>query len=256
MWWTLSIVAVAALGAVVLFLSWYARRSDNWGATAEEAAMALPGDEWLEAGPPLRLCMTRAIWIEAPPERVWPWIAQLGRSAGWYSYDRVDNGGRPSARHIVSWIPESTIGDATPVGYLRCIEPGRELVWWNKGVRFLGSRFRAVTVYRVTGEGDRCRLLVRVHADIEGPAARPARWLLRSIDGFMMRRQIAGIRQRVESYGLRNRDPDHPETGARDQFQLYQAIYASGDGVGVRGKEGAAACRRQAIEDGVVEAAG
>jgi hypothetical protein len=39
-----------------------------------------------------------AVTIEAPPSRVWPWLVQMGRDrGGWYSWDRLDNGGRPSA---------------------------------------------------------------------------------------------------------------------------------------------------------------
>jgi proline iminopeptidase len=42
-----------------------------------------------------------AVTIEAPPEQVWPWLAQMGYDrAGWYSWDRLDNGGRPSADRI------------------------------------------------------------------------------------------------------------------------------------------------------------
>ena len=37
---------------------------------------------------------THAITIDAPPEAVWPWIAQMGAGrAGWYSWDVIDNGG-------------------------------------------------------------------------------------------------------------------------------------------------------------------
>ena len=37
---------------------------------------------------------THAITIDAPPEQVWPWIAQMGAGrAGWYSWDLIDNGG-------------------------------------------------------------------------------------------------------------------------------------------------------------------
>ncbi len=253
MWLNLSIVAVAALGAVVLLLSWYARRSDSWGATAAEIAMRLAGDEWLEGGPPVRVCMTRATWVDAPPEHVWPWIAQLGRGAGWYSYDRLDNGGRPSASHIVSWIPAPRLGDAAVIGYLRHLEPSRELAWWIGGTRFLGARFRGVMFYRVTGESQRCRLLVRIQSDAGGPLGRPAIWLFRSIDGFMARRQLLGIKQRAERYGDRSEDAERLETGARDQYQLYQAVYASGEQVGAAGRRDAADWRRSAVDDGVLE---
>lgn len=63
----------------------------TWGATAEEAAGRLPGDELLEgadAG-----ASTRAIDIAAPPEYVWPWLAQMGPSprGGAYTYDWIEN---------------------------------------------------------------------------------------------------------------------------------------------------------------------
>jgi hypothetical protein len=252
MLWALSIVAVAALAAV-LFLAWYARRSDSWGASAEEVAMALPGDDWLDGGPPSRVRMTRATWIEAPVEQVWPWIAQMGRGAGWYSYDRLDNGGRPSARHIVGWVPEPRLGDAAVIGYLRHLEPGRELAWWIGGIRFLGSWFRGIMFYRVTGAGERSRLLVRIQSDVGGPLAPLACWLFRGIDGFMARRQMVGLEERAERYGDRSEDGERPETGARDQYQLYQVIYAPGGEAGARGRRDAVAWRRSAVDDGVIE---
>jgi hypothetical protein len=48
---------------------------------------------------------THAITIDAPPEQVWPWIAQMGAGRwGWYSWDAIDNGGRHRAgapiRHL------------------------------------------------------------------------------------------------------------------------------------------------------------
>jgi hypothetical protein len=250
-----AVAVVTVFLALLLFLSWFGRRSENWGATTEEAVVEMTGDEWLKGGPAVHIRMTRAVWVEARAEELWPWVAQMGRGAGWYSYDWIDNGGRPSARHIVSWIPDPRIGDATPIGYLRRVEPGRELVWWLKGVRFLGSEFRGVTLYRVIGEGDSCRLVVRIQADVSGLLARPARWLFRVLDGFMARRQIVGIKERAEQPQRRRRAAELAETGARDQYQLYHAIYASGEEAGVRGREGAASCRRAAIDDGVVEPA-
>ena len=253
--WAVPIAIAAAMAIAFLGLSWYARRSDGWGATADEAAASLPGDEWLEGGPPTRVRMTRAIDVEAPAGRVWPWVAQMGRGAGWYSYDRLDNGGRPSARQIVTWIPEPRLGDAAVIGYLRHLAPGRELAWWIGGTRFLGCRFRGVMFYRVTGHGERCRLLVRIQSDVGGLLARPACWLFRSIDGFMQRRQLIGIKRRAERQGDRPGDPGRGETGARDQYQLYQVIYASGEQAGAPGRRDAVEWRRSAMADGVLEPA-
>jgi hypothetical protein len=253
MWVPVSTVAVAVLLAGLLLLAWFGRWGERWGATPEEFGMPMIGDQWLEGGPRVRVCMTRAVWVEAPAEQVWPWLAQLGRGAGWYSYDRLDNGGRLSARHLVSWVPEPRLGDAAAIGYLRHIEPGRELAWWLKGARFFGAYLRGVMLYRVIGDGARSRMVVRMQSDARGLLARPACWVYRIIDSIMARRQLLGIKECVERYGTRGEDPEHPETGARDQFQLYHAIYASGEDAGVPGREDAPTWRRAAIEDGMIE---
>ena len=62
----------------------------TWGATPEEAAARLPGDELLEEADGLA---TRAITIDAPRSAVWPWIAQMGPAprGGAYTYDWIEN---------------------------------------------------------------------------------------------------------------------------------------------------------------------
>lgn len=58
---------------------------------------------------------THAITINASPERVWPWIAQMGSGrAGWYSWDAIDNGGRPSSTSIVPALQTVIPGDIMP----------------------------------------------------------------------------------------------------------------------------------------------
>jgi hypothetical protein len=250
MWIVGSLVLAAILG--LLLLSWLGRSNARWGASAEECGMPMTGDEWLDDESRKLLRMTRAVWIDAPPEQVWPWLAQLGRGAGWYSIDRLDNGSRTSARHIVSWIPEPQLGDALPIGYLRHLEGGRELVWWLKGGQFFGAYLRGVMIYRVTSQAGQSRLLIRVQADAKGLLAGPACWIFRLIDSIMVRRQLLGIKDRVERYGARREDPESPETGDRDQYQLYHAIYASGEEAGVPGREDAPRWRRAAIDDGVI----
>ena len=61
----------------------------SWGAHVHEADMALPGDEILKDA---TLQTTRAISIEAPPNAVWPWLAQMGPRprAGAYTYDWIE----------------------------------------------------------------------------------------------------------------------------------------------------------------------
>ncbi len=143
----LILFALLTLGFFI-FLHWGTR----WGSTSEERALEMRGDVYLEGRPEARVSMTRAILIAASPQTVWPWLAQLGRGAGWYSIDWLDNRGRESARHIISWIPEPKLGDASPVGYLRHIEYNKALVWWLKGTKFLGALTRLVVDMRLAPE--------------------------------------------------------------------------------------------------------
>ena len=85
---SLSLLCLVALGGLVYvftFRPWFLR----WGATPNELAKSLPGDEIVSR--PLSLAM-RAITINAPPEKVWPWIAQIGQGrGGFYSYTWLEN---------------------------------------------------------------------------------------------------------------------------------------------------------------------
>lgn len=81
-------------------------------ASPAEQVCALPGDA-LIAHP--SVSVTHAVTIGAPPTRVWPWLAQLGSGrAGRHSYDRIDNGGRPSARRIIAELQDVAPGDEFP----------------------------------------------------------------------------------------------------------------------------------------------
>lgn len=61
----------------------------NWGATAAETRMALPGDELV---PVPGYQSTRAMTIAAPAEEVWAWLIQLGQDrGGFYSYSWLEN---------------------------------------------------------------------------------------------------------------------------------------------------------------------
>ena len=79
---------------------------------------------------------THAITIDAAPEQVWPWIAQMGAGrAGWYSWDSIDNGGTPSASRVSPDLQAVGLGDimpaipgATDAFVVSAVEPPRDLV--------------------------------------------------------------------------------------------------------------------------------
>lgn len=78
-------IAGTALTYAFVLRPWHLR----WGATAQEVKQTLPGDELI---PEPRLNATHAVTIFAPPERIWPWLVQIGQGrGGFYSYDWLEN---------------------------------------------------------------------------------------------------------------------------------------------------------------------
>jgi hypothetical protein len=245
---------ITAAGLVILGLEGYRRLflgwGLRWGAREDELLTMMPGDDWLTgSGPRTKVVATRAISIAAPPEVVWPWIAQLGRGAGWYSYDRLDNDGTPSAQHIVPWIPQPCLGDASAIGYVRHLEPGREIAWWVPAEPLLGSTTRLVAAYRVSAEGRGSRLVSRYSADATGPLGVLIKHGFLVIDTVMARRQLLGIRERVEAFGTRDRDPGRPESGDRARFQSSPCVYADGSRCGRPGDDAAMTWHERASRD-------
>jgi hypothetical protein len=119
---------------VVTYATVFRRRQLGWGATAEEAGSALPGDELI---PNADLIATRCIDVRAMPELVWPWIAQLGQGrGGLYSYDALENlvgCDIHSADRIVPEWQHIQVGDQVKLHpevslVVDLVEPGHALV--------------------------------------------------------------------------------------------------------------------------------
>jgi hypothetical protein len=99
-------VGAVVVGSYIVTLGPWQRR---WGATDEEVHRALPGDEILGPGAP---STTRAITIGARSHDVFPWLLQIGYGrGGWYSYDWLDNDGRPSVGRIEPSLQDLAVGD-------------------------------------------------------------------------------------------------------------------------------------------------
>ena len=82
-------------------------------ATTDERVRALPGDERI---PQALDTLTHGVTIRRPARDVWPWLVQMGAGSrgGWYSYDWLDNGRKPSASRIVPELQHPAIGTIFP----------------------------------------------------------------------------------------------------------------------------------------------
>ena len=86
-WLTIAVLVLALGGTYTLIIRPYHLR---WGATNQELALVLPGDDEIPADAPVS---TRAITIHAPAATVWAWLVQTGqnRGGGWHSYAWLEN---------------------------------------------------------------------------------------------------------------------------------------------------------------------
>jgi hypothetical protein len=84
------ITLLAGLAGFLLLYGFILRPAHmRWGATDAEIAMPLPGDRDKTGR---SVTSTRALTIHAPPELVWPWLAQLGQErGGFYSFAWLEN---------------------------------------------------------------------------------------------------------------------------------------------------------------------
>jgi hypothetical protein len=200
----------------------------RWGATADEVRRPYPGGDLVPGG---TRGGTMATTIDAPPPEVWPWLVQMGCDrAGWYSWDRLDNGGVPSAERIHPEWQELAVGQhmiSSPSGktwfQVAAVEPERFLAlrasYDLRGRPFdpAGPRPRdysdSVWCFLLEeAAGDRTRLIVSGYAD-----ARPR--LLQAVQNslfwepshwIMQTRQFANLQRRAER--VRAADVPVPET--------------------------------------------
>lgn len=111
----------------------------SFGTTAAERSAAWPADEWAGKKPG---GFTQAVTVNAPPEKVWPWLVQVGcRRAGWYNIDQINAlaaedyffDGKGSSRRIVPELQGLQTGDtiflAPGMGFsVAELEPNRKLL--------------------------------------------------------------------------------------------------------------------------------
>ncbi|MCK6211475.1 hypothetical protein KZX45_13070 [Georgenia sp. EYE_87] len=195
------------------------------GATAEEESRELPGDDLVPAP---NWSATRAETIPVQPDRLWPWLVQLGYGrGGWYGdfpwwKDPAGHRGRRSAADRVlpqhqQLAPGQVLLDgpncSAEVGswWVREVVPGRHLVLFSsrtvagREVRFLPRRprsyFDCSWAFVVVPAASGARLLVRTRVRYHPAWMVRLAVVLRAGDTVMQRAMLLGIRRRAEAAG-------------------------------------------------------
>ncbi len=197
----LALVLIATGLIAVGFVGFYRPWQLSWGATLDEVAREMPGDD-VVSGPNFKA--TRAVTIDAAPEAIWPWIVQIGFGrAGWYSYDLLDNFGHPSAERVLPEFQRIEVGDPIPMGpggstgvWVKAFEPYKSVLWWNKKSQL------STWVWALSPMVDgRTRLVTRVRSRSTWRHPSTVAWmpLMELADFPMMRKCLLGIKQRAEA---------------------------------------------------------
>jgi hypothetical protein len=173
-------------------------------ATRVESNRRLVGDDFIAA--PIA-SLTHAITIRCTPDEVWPWIAQMGAGrAGWYSYDAIDNGGKPSADRIIPELQDVEVGfifpwlpGATEGFIVLACDPGHSLVLGAPGRGAEPLATWAFVLEPVKGD---TRVIVRARAgqgyEFHGLPGWVARYIVPPGHFVMQRKQLLGIASRAE----------------------------------------------------------
>lgn len=154
--------------------------------------------------------IVRAAQIDAPPEEVWPWLAQMMRGAGIYGWKLLETPDCSSADYLVADLPEARVGDR--VGgmlELREVEPGKRVVWESTGrISCVGVNLRRLTLnYHIQPSGAAgSRLLAMTAVSCTGVTSPIARHTLEVIEFSLGAHQLARIRGAAVTNRARFRD--------------------------------------------------
>ncbi len=196
-------------GIVATYIRVIRPRQMHWGATPEEVARTLPYDDLV---PHPTWNSTRAVTVNATPEQIWPWLVQVGWGrAGYYGYDWVDNGGKPSAWEIMPEHQHLEIGTKFPMSpwtamYCRDFEKPRWMLL-RMGNEDSSANIGSFLYYLAPIDDQHTRLMIRMRDKYQwfNPPALAMQLAVDVGDIFFQWKHLLGIKARAERMAMRER---------------------------------------------------
>jgi len=187
------------------------RRRRCWGALETEATDPLPGDELV---PNPKWSYTLGIDVSAPPEAVWPWIAQIGQGrGGFYTYQTLENMVGCKIGNTTEILPayqhpedgdDVYLHPTAPPLRVEIVDPPHALVLFGSLVEFSAEGSWGATTWQFVvrpGSAGRSRLLTRGRSDFSpGLVSRLAygRFPMEPITFVMSRKMLLEIKRLAE----------------------------------------------------------
>ena len=183
----------------------------RWGTVGTEAADPLPGDEFV---PEPKWTYTLAVGVNAPPEAVWPWIAQIGQKrGGFYTYETLENLAGCKITNTTKILPEHqhpTLGGeiylhpTAPPMRIKIVDPPQALVLFGSPADLESEESWGISTWQFVvkpGRGGTCRFLTRGRSDYTpGWKTRLAfgRFPIEAITFVMSRKMMLEIKRLAE----------------------------------------------------------
>lgn len=187
------------------------RRRRCWGTLETEATDPLPGDELV---PNPKWSYTLGIDVSAPPEAVWPWIAQIGQGrGGFYTYQTLENMVGCKIGNTTEILPayqhpedgdDVYLHPTAPPLRVEIVDPPHALVLFGSLVEFSAEGSWGATTWQFVvrpGSAGRSRLLTRGRSDFSpGLVSRLAygRFPMEPITFVMSRKMLLEIKRLAE----------------------------------------------------------
>lgn len=196
-----AMTAAAAVGAYTRIV--YPRIA-RWGAEDDEVARAMPLDGRI---PDPDYVTNRAITIEASPDEIWLWIAQMGESprGGYYSYEwieRLMGMDVKNARTPIPGCPPPQVGDKLDRRgnmLVKAVEPRSFIVLGPPDDESLWVQATwCLALYPIDESHTRLVSRVRAHTRRQTPAALIWKLVLDPGQFAMERKMLLEIKARAE----------------------------------------------------------